>query len=49
MTETIVSEKAEVRVPAHDVFTLVQHPMTSYKCPRSGQISIAEGEYLLWD
>lgn len=47
MSETIVSEKVEVRVLAHDVFTLVQHPMTSYKCPRSGQISIAEGEYLL--
>lgn len=46
MSETIASEKAEI---AHDVFTLVQHPMTSHKCPCSGQISIAEGEYLLRD
>lgn len=47
MSETIVSEKVETRVLAHDVFMLVQHPMTSRKCPYGGQISIAEGDYLL--
>lgn len=47
MSGTIGSGKAEIRVLARDVFTLVQHLMTSHKCPYGGQISIAEGEYLL--